>query len=344
MEKRGRLIRGDIASWLRARLPRLAADVPEAVSDLKVEARDATGLKSEIPWVRIYSASRSGSATEGWYVVYLFGASGDNFHLSLMQGTTRWVNGEYQPRPYRELRERVAWARRVLAQRLEARSDLVEEISLNARRSPLGASYEAGTVAAFTYVRDMIPTEELLERDLRFLVSVLGQLYVEVDRDLTQPGELAPEVTDVMTAADPTANRRTSGQGFRLSVSERLAIEKRAVEVARDYLVSLGFKVKDVSATRPYDLHATRRDEQVFVEVKGTTSVGHEVILTKGEVELHEREHPHTMLIVVSSIQLDREANPPTASSGELSVVHPWSIERARLTPIAYRYELPPRS
>ena len=147
-----------------------------------------------------------------------------------------------------------------------------------------------------------------------------------------------------MIAADPTANRRTSGQGFRLSVSERLAIEKRAVKVARDYLVSLGFNVKDVGATKPYDLHATRHDKQLFVEVKGTTSTGNEVILTQGEVELHEREHPHTMLIVVSSIQLDREGDQPTASSGKLSMVHPWSIEAARLTPIAYRYEVPTQS
>ncbi|MFL6122984.1 MrcB family domain-containing protein [Actinophytocola sp.] len=344
MEKRGQLIRGEIATWLRSRLPVLATEVLETIQDLKVEARDATGLKSEIPWVRVYSASRSRSATEGWYLVYLFSASGDCVYLTLMQGTTRWVNGEYKPRPAQELRTRVEWARDLLATHLTPRSDLVEAIRLGARRSPLGASYEAGAVAALAYERDAIPPEETLELDLSFLVSVLSQLYVEVDGNLAQPGELAPEVADVMIAADPTANRRTSGQGFRLSVSERLAIEKRAVKVARDYLVSIGFDVKDVGATRPYDLHATRRDEQLFVEVKGTTSTGNEVILTQGEVELHEREHPHTMLIVVSSIRLDREIDPPTASSGELSVVHPWSIERTRLTPIAYRYDVPTRS
>src|SRR4051812_6866466 len=95
MQRRGVLVRRDAAQWLRERLPQLAAAVPSGIDDLEVEGRDGTGRKTEIPWVRVHSASRSPSATDGWYVVYLFSAAGDRAYLSLNQGTTRWENGEF---------------------------------------------------------------------------------------------------------------------------------------------------------------------------------------------------------------------------------------------------------
>jgi hypothetical protein len=76
------------------------------------------------------------------------------------------------------------------------------------------------------------------------------------------------------------------------------------------------------------------------VEVKGTTSDGEEIILTRKEVELNDTEHPDTMLIVVSNIHLDRSRIPPQASGGTLRATHPWLIEHGRLTPISYRYRI----
>ncbi|WP_353963234.1 DUF3883 domain-containing protein [Streptomyces sp. NBC_01549] len=39
--------------------------------------------------------------------------------------------------------------------------------------------------------------------------------------------------------------------------------------------------LKDVGANKPYDLHLTRGDEKLHVEVKGTTSDGRQIILTR---------------------------------------------------------------
>jgi hypothetical protein len=76
------------------------------------------------------------------------------------------------------------------------------------------------------------------------------------------------------------------------------------------------------------------------VEVKGTTSYGEEIILTKNEVELINTKYPDTMLIVVSRIHLDRSGTPPQASGGTLRATHPWRVEQGRLTPISYRYKI----
>ncbi|MCZ7434862.1 DUF3578 domain-containing protein [Micromonospora sp. WMMC241] len=341
MEQRGLLVRREAAAWLHEHLPELSGLVLPAIDDLKVEGRDGTGRKTEIPWVRVHSASRSPSATEGWYVVYLFSADGEVVYLSLNQGTTRWENGVFRPRPPHELQARVDWARHLLAGDFAATPKLAEKISLKARSSDLGSGYERGNVAAFPYPVDALPSEDVLEADLRFLVSVLGKLYVAADQALALPGEPAPEVADALTAVERAAGRRFGQRGFRQSAGERLAIERRAVKVACDYLIEHKYSVKDVGATQPYDIDARRGQERLFVEVKGTASDGAEVILTRGEVRLHAREHPNTMLVIVSGIALDRDSDPPVASGGVLRVVHPWKIDDSGLTPIAYRYAVP---
>ncbi|WP_433265206.1 MrcB family domain-containing protein [Actinosynnema sp. CS-041913] len=341
MVRRGELVEGGIADWVRDRADRINPRLPIPIDDIQVKARDHTGRKSEVPWVRVYSAGRSPSATTGWYLVYLFDAPGTNVYLSLMQGATQWVNSEYRPRPKADLRLRVDWARRALADELVVRLDRVDHIALGARKAKLGPAYEAGTVAAFKYPVGAIPDESVLERDLAYMLSVLSTLYQRVDTALDLPGELSPEVADAIVAGERVAGRRGGGQGLRLSVPERLAVEHRAVLLATEHLRGLGYRVEDVGATKPYDLDAKRGDEHLFVEVKGTTSTWtdrSEIILTGNEVELHEREYPNTMLVVVSGIALDRDTDPPTASGGILRVVHPWRITRERLTAVTYRY------
>ncbi|CCH34796.1 DUF3578 domain-containing protein [Actinosynnema sp. NPDC047251] len=311
--------------------------LPIPIETLSVQARDHIGRKSEIPWVRVYSQDHSPSATQGWYVVYLFDAYGTNVHLTLMQGSTHVVNGEYKPRPRRELKVRVDWARNALADQLEVRLDRVDSLALPSRKRKLGAAYEAATVTAFTYPAGAIPDESVLEHDLAHMLAMLSTLYLRLD----VPGEPSPEVADAIVAGERSAGRRTGrGQGMRLSAPEKTAIEKRAVKVVIEHLRAEGYQVKDVGARESYDLDATRADEHLFVEVKGTTSrwgPDSEVILTRNEVDLHLREYPNTMLAVVHSIALKR-GDEPAASGGTLHVVHPWRVVEENLTPLTYRY------
>ncbi|HEX8864945.1 MAG TPA: DUF3578 domain-containing protein, partial [Lentzea sp.] len=258
-------------------------------------------------------------------------------YLSLMQGSSERKGGEFKPRPLPGLRQRAQRARDELADRLRARPDLVEAISLEASNTKLGRAYEAGTVVAFEYTLDALPSDEVLRNDLIFLASVLSHLYELADLS----DDRAPEITDAVVAADRSAGRARRGQGFRLSAEQRLAIERRAVAVATLYLTEEGYEVTDVGATESYDLDAWRGEQHLFVEVKGTTTTwadDSEIILTKNEVDLHLREYPNNMLVIVSGIVLDESVSPPSASGGELDVRRPWKIVPPNLTPLTYRY------
>lgn len=102
--------------------------------------------------------------------------------------------------------------------------------------------------------------------------------------------------------------------------------------------------MEDTHLGNPYDLKGTRGDEVLYVEVKGTTGAGHEVIVTRGEVK-HARAHVgQCTLIVVSRIEVTEvPGEPPVADGGDVHRVVDWQPEEERLEPLTYAYELRPR-
>ncbi|MBM7774954.1 hypothetical protein JOD54_005158 [Actinokineospora baliensis] len=152
--------------------------------------------------------------------------------------------------------------------------------------------------------------------------------------------DMTPELADAMVETERAAGRtRRTGRG--LPQPEKVVVERHAMDLASEYLTTLGWVVEDVGATCSYDIDATRPGEHLYVEVKGTTTDGAEVILTKNEVDLMRENYPHTMLIVVHGIHLDRTGDEPRASGGTRKVFHPWEVRDDRLRPMAFRYRTP---
>lgn len=337
MNRRGTLIRHTLPDQIRSVT---ATSGLTTLADLQVQGKDGTGLKTEIPWIRLHSAARSRRPTDGWYVVYLFSAEGDRLYLSINQGTTRWDGAEFRPRPAHELRSRVLWARRRLAPQGLVPSRWHERIHLDARRSHLGPAYELGNVGAIEYLLDDVPDDQVLVHDLAEALVLLDALYRGEDEGIDLPGE-SPEIADAegqVASISRTQQRR--GQGFRLSAPERRVIETHAVELTARHLEELGYTVLDVGATESFDLDARSAGGSLKVEVKGTTSDGSEILLTRNEVLLHEAAFPHNALAIVHSIQLIRSEM--TATGGELVFESPWQLDRGRLVPIAFRYTTKP--
>ncbi|MFD7403023.1 MrcB family domain-containing protein [Streptomyces sp. NPDC059866] len=341
MKRRGVVIRTEMPNWLREHREALSVAMNVPIDDVGIEGRDGTGLKTEVAWTRLYSQSRSASATTGWYIVYLFSASGERVYLSLNQGTTQWTGGDFKPRKPADLQSRVDWARPIISQQDSKRPDLLTDIHLDGR-TPLGKGYELGNVIAIEYQRHALPGPDVLREDLLFMATLLGQLYKAADATPYIPGDVPIEVREATQSAATTANRRSArraGQGFLLTAAERSAIEKRSVLLATEHFEAQGWSVKDVGATKSYDLLLSRGDERLHAEVKGTTSEGTQVILTRAEVERQRELAPHNALVVVHSIQLDRTMQPPAATGGTLHCISPWTIEEDSLTVISYIHQ-----
>ena len=112
------------------------------------------------------------SATHGYYVVYLFHATGSVVHLSLNQGTTA-VRAEFKENTRPALRDRAALMRR----RLDDFSTRLPISSIElGSQAQLPADYCAAHAMGRTYSLAELPTEEVLASDLNSAVAAYRAL------------------------------------------------------------------------------------------------------------------------------------------------------------------------
>lgn len=328
MQERGRLVRGDLA---------MAVDEIAERFGLRAEGRDGTGLKSKVPWVRAYDDVHSPDARHGWYVVYLFAEDGRSVSLSLNQGTTEYKDGEFVRRPDGVLRDRVAWARDILRSSGLVAQDLLRPISLG--RGRLAEGYEIGHVCGYVY-EGPLPSDDELANDLQHALQLLLNLYAQTAL-APAPGDRPLEVRALEADAAEAAGRTRSG-GFarRMSAPERKEIESHSMAIVESYLRSEGWTVKDTSKNKPYDFHCARGPNTLYVEVKGTTSNGSEVILTPNEVAHHREHWPDTCLAIVHDIHLFDVEGAPSCTGGRLRLIQPWRPSDENLSPISYTYRV----
>lgn len=151
-------------------------------------------------------------------------------------------------------------------------------------------------------------------------------------------GGWSPAPIDELEATGRSRRAKdASQQGFGLTTAERKAVEDRAMELAQWHFQATWPTVEDVSSKCSYDLLCRNGEASLRVEVKGTTTSGKAVILTKNEVRT--ARDPGYALFVVSGIQLVRGPI-VRATGGQCHVFDPWEIQSARLVPIQYRCEL----
>jgi len=342
MVERGLLIRHALPDELRLHGPRLRRAMGKFGDDADAEGRDHTGQRSRIPWVRWHSKFRSPSATQGWYVVYLFHPDGSGVSLCLSHGSTTFEQGDYVNRSPAEAAELVAWASDVLKDEFVGDQSVRRGVELG--KFPLAVGYERTTVFSKFYANGTMPRDKALLADLVGFVRPLAKLYRAFDHGV-QPGIPSPEVREVRRVMEEaTASPRRRGarkglaQGRGLSPEARKAVELHAMARACEWLAHHGFEFTDVSSRDCCDFRAKRGGEEWVIEVKGTTGGPGAVLLTPNEVELHRNSHPRNALLVVHGITLSDSGR--RASGGDLLELYPWQLEEERLSSIGYEYRL----
>ncbi len=136
--------------------------------------------------------------------------------------------------------------------------------------------------------------------------------------------------------------RRAEGQGFKISQEARSAVENYAMAKAEDHFRRLGYEVNDVSPNMPYDLECRKDSEVLYVEVKGTQTMGERIILTSGEVEYARKNKDRMVLFIMRSIKLsaNNAKRELAASGGEPYLKRAWNVDEGVLDPITYFYKL----
>lgn len=137
------------------------------------------------------------------------------------------------------------------------------------------------------------------------------------------------------------SRRSNRGSGYMKDVEVKRAVERHAVRLARTLFEAEGYNCVDVGTTRSYDLHATKAEEEIHVEVKGSTGTATTVELTSNEVTHSRSPMWQTRLVVVDEITWTRASGKVVTSGGRLRVWPAWQAEPDRLAATKYRYQLP---
>ena len=157
--------------------------------------------------------------------------------------------------------------------------------------------------------------------------AIPGYVYASA----REGGTDRPLVESLVRPLVPGSEQTWSG-----SAAGRKAIECYAMDLAVRHYASLWREVLDVSATQPFDLLCREGDRELRVEVKGTTSLGLSVLLTRNEVRHAQANNDRVALFVVSSIV----ASASGCTGGTIQILEPWDIRADELEPIAYECRL----
>jgi hypothetical protein len=135
----------------------------------------------------------------------------------------------------------------------------------------------------------------------------------------------------------PVTTRRfaRAGQAWESDAVVRRAVEDYAQGLMSKHFESDGWVVEDTRVGRPYDAIATRRDDVIYLEAKGTRGDGSSVLVTEGEVNWARGHKGQCFIGVVSGIRL--EARKIVPGSGVLTV-REWNPKPKELTPTAHRW------
>jgi hypothetical protein len=338
MQERGRLVRSDLKAEVEKLGPRLAAALGAFGDDLLVDASDGIGRKTELPWVRFCSRSMSPSPTEGFYCVTHFSTDGSAVHVTVGCGSSRFHKGSSVPLPDHELDAQTAWARQVVVEEFGTLVPFDDPADFGARR-PLPISFQRATAISHRVAYGDIRTTDF-GRLFEEAAQRLRPIYAAqaTGRNLTDADQRELEIE----AALNPLNRPSRRQGYGLSAPARRAVEKRAMDVASQFLRDNGYAVRDTSATRPFDIEATLKGTQIKVEVKGTTSDRADgILMTANEVALHRSEKGNTALIIVSSIRLSEQNGAYSGSGGNVEWLLGWDIDEWFHEATAFRVTRP---
>ena len=179
-------------SFIRNQAPlALAEALPPSLATFRCVGSGGAGNFATVPWLAVFDPLVTNSATQGYYVVYLFNKESQSVYLSLNQGATA-LRAEFGSQAPQVLHERA----NLMALRLPdyvANFDTAS-ISLNSTRE-LPRDYEAGHAFGRHYFLESLPTEAELRADLQQIVLAYDALThrgglsasVEEDEDASGP-------------------------------------------------------------------------------------------------------------------------------------------------------------
>lgn len=175
LEKTKPLKNNSLANFVRNELVEIInRDIPLDEKKYLVTGSVGQGNWAAIPWVSCFDRSVTTSATNGYYIVYLFKEDMSGFYLSLNQGYTFFKEKYGKREGHLKLQH--------TAKLIRAKVDIPNEFKLMsidlASKADLASGYEKGHIYGKYYELNNLPSQSDLITDFRELLEAYKKIVV----------------------------------------------------------------------------------------------------------------------------------------------------------------------
>ncbi len=126
------------------------------------------------------------------------------------------------------------------------------------------------------------------------------------------------------------------GQGYARDQAAKIATELHAMKTAINFYENLGYEVVDTSSNESFDLLCAKGSEVLKVEVKGTASLGKQVLVTANEVKEARMSGVKTDLFILHSIKVVDSK----ATGGAINRIECWNPSDDSLVPTMFKHSI----
>ena len=290
--------------------------------DYKVKGSTGVGNVTAAPWIAILDPAVTPRPTKGYYVVYLYSVDLQSVYLSLAFGVTEFTKLHGGGKRMKNILGNSA---KEMSSKLELPQGAVTgRISLDPDdESKLHPLYELSNIAAFEYDLSNLPSDDVLENDLRTILDLYYDAWkkwgAEIDERVSEDAVVEKEIEAVVEDFTPRKKPAKTGRGG-TGTRSRYSKESRKVGNAGELLVLKDEKKNLVDAGRPdlaevivyeadqgnypgYDILSYNPDSSPRrIEVKSSKGKISGVIMTDNEKKKVEEFGDEFVLAIVENV------------------------------------------
>ena len=225
-------------------------DIPSAIyetgivdqSKYLITGSVGQGNWAMVPWVCIFDKRITTSATKGIYIVYLLAKDGKTLYLTFNQGCTDIRNNHSKKETIKIMRDKAA----EIIDKIDSRGFAIDEdINLGEGLTDLGEMYQKGTIFYTKYEQGKVPSEEVLQADLRKMMDIYSEYVDGPSNEVTRETEAQDGGEDIMSV-------------------------KNQIETIKEYIQANGFTYPD----RMIENFYLSLKSKPFVILAGTSGTG----------------------------------------------------------------------
>jgi len=298
-----------------------------ATATYALEGSTGRGNITAAPWIATFDPTITRSATQGFYLVYLFSVDLSRMYLSIAFGITQFET--YFKNPH-ERQAKLVDAAKHLSSLLKAKRPLVlGKLDLAASNGSLHADYERSNIAAIVYDLDALPSDKQLADDYRYMLSVYSDLVRNpllpdiqqlLEAQIEPPPTSEPTVIDFLPR-EPIAKRKkaeTAGGNRRRISPESKKIGDKGEQIVFDLenkkLEKLGQDLSQVKwlaregKTPGWDISSIDEDgTALYIEVKASVSSSvSNLILTRTEYQAAQTHKEKYCVYLVTDVMKEK--------------------------------------